>query len=332
MRRRCFLHPEVIAASRDFVNVRLNIWLNEANFARLHTLVGDKFAGLELTGNTAFCLFESDAPGLSADSFPSEPSVFFGSRVGCLYPVCISTRRDPEDGEDDEYRAEFIKERRRTDLGEEHMDPELLERIMWERKNGADGPGLAKIMRGLAMRFPASQVSKETLPALPLIPTLRQAINFAAADSRAVIAVVVPEGDDDALSEHLASLLFEQGIAGRVHAVRMSNSEWADAKSSGLVSGGKRTSGLVFIEPEPFGRNGRVAWEASGTSDESQLRSGITRALEQFLKTWRKLDYISHLKKGVADDITWREWDPVTKGFSDLKPGEDVPGRTAPPE
>jgi hypothetical protein len=310
----------VIAASRGFINVRLNIWLDEINFMRLHALIGNKFSGKELTANTAFCLFEPNAEGLTAQSFPGEASVFFGSRVGCLYPNCISTTMDPANGDDRKYRVSFIQKRRLADLGEGKVSSTLLERIIWERENGADGPGLAKIMRNLSARFPTSKSSTSGAAHLPLMPNLRQALNFGATDCRAVVALVVPEAGNEAMSKHLSRLLFEQGIAGRVHLVRMSASEWAEAKAASIITGGEHPSGIMFVHPTPFGRSGQVHGETQPEASEQQVRQGLIHGLESFMKMWRKPDYFSHLKEGFARSITWREWDPVSKSMADLAP------------
>lgn len=269
-------------------------------------------------GNTAFCLFEPHAKGLTADSFPTEESVYFGSRVGGLYPYCISRANDPPKTSEgyESHRREriaFIKKRRLQDLGETDVDPALIERIMWEGDHGADAPGMARIMDDLAAKHPLKPTAAESLPVLPLLPLLSEAINMGATDNRAVVAIVLPSGQKDTMSAHMARLLFEQGIAGRVHAVRMSADEWKAAKSSELVEGGELAAGIFFMHPDSFGLHATVHAEIPATASEAQIRGELTASLKRFHETWSKLDRATHMQVGVAKRITWKEWNFKTK-------------------
>ena len=335
MRRRVLLTPEVIAASRNFVNVRLNGRLDETNFKRMHMLIGSQFSGGMNVGNTVFCIFEPTAKGLTADSFPTEESVYYGSRIGGLYPYCISRANDPPMGTP-EYdallpkRIEFIKKRRFDDLGETEVDPKLIERIIWEGDHGADGPGLARIMMDLAAKHPLKPGAAESLPVLPLIPTLREAINLGATDNRAVVAIVLPSDGKDTMSASMARLLFEQGIAGRVHTARMTAEEWAEARSTELVKGGdKLAAGIFFMSPDYFGLQASVDLELPPTANEAELRAELTGAVQRFRQTWSKPSRMEHVQMGVAEKVSWSEWDVRSREFIKLPPYLDA--KNAPP-
>jgi len=296
------------------VNVRLNIWLNETNFERMNTIIGNRYSSKINTANTVFCIFEPNADGLTADSFPTEKSVFYGSRVGGLYPYCISRVHDagkPDKGHKE--RIAFIKKRRLKDLGETEVDPALIERILWEGDNGATGSGLAKIMDDLSARFPSKASAQDSLANLPLRTSLTQAINFGAVDSRGVVAIVLPSKGEDTLTPHMSRLLFEEGIAGRVHVARLSQVEWSMAKASGLVGGGTNSSGVFFLYPDSYGRNADVHAEVPATATESEIRRSLTTVLAEFHKEWRKNDYLTHIRKGVMSGINWPEWNPLTR-------------------
>lgn len=257
------------------------------------------------------------------DSFPGEKSIYFGSRVGGLYPYCISRANDPPLDSPRyvkarENRVAFIKKRRLEDLGETEVDPALIERIIWEGDHGADGPGLARIMRDLAAKHPLKPGAADSLPVLPLLPDLTQAVNMGAVDSRGVIAMVLPAEGEDTMSAHMARLLFEQGIAGRTHTVRLPASEWAEAKDKKLVQGGELEAGIFFIFSHPYGFEGEVHAEVPATASEEEIRAMLTASLADFAATWRKLDRKEHIKQGVADQISWREWDPNTKSIIDI--------------
>jgi hypothetical protein len=325
LRRRCFLHPEVIAASRNFVNVRLNIWLNEQNYQREHTLVSATYEGGSYTANTVFALFEPNAEGVQADSFPPESSMYYGTRVGSPYPACCIQPKEgsPEIGR--ARRAVFIRARRKEDLGEDTPE-HLVERILWEQENGRDGPGLAKIMNGLAAEHVVKGSSKQSMPVLPLMPNLRQAINMGATDSRAVLVIVrsaddagkKPKVESTSMDAMLQQLLFEEGIIGRMHAVVATPTEWAQAKDSGKVKGSERSTGIIFLRPGFFGKTAEVQTELPVDGGLEATRTALSESLRVFRETWRKLDREQLIKKGVADGLTWREWDPEAECINDV--------------
>ncbi len=300
------------------------MWQDETNFLRFQRLSGSRAAGKLNTGNTAFVLFEPFAKGLSADSFPSEESVYFGSRVGARYPYCVSRWNDPPPDsrayrKSKATRIRQIKRRRLEDLGEEQVDPALIERIIWEGDHGSHAAGFAQIMRELAAKYPLKEGAQEGLPVLPLMPNLTQAINMGATDARAVLAIVPPPEGEDTLSVHLARLLFEPGIAGRVHAVRLNMTEWQEAISQGQVTGGQPSPGLFFLAPETFGRTAEVQAQIPPTASETRIRGELLAALTEFHDTWNGLDRDAHMQQGAAQKIGWREWNPFSREFTNLE-------------
>ena len=299
--------------------MRLNIWLDETNFLRMQSILGDILSGKLNTANTVFCLFAPDAPGISKDSFPTEASVHYGSRTGTIYPHCITHGADRKQ-RPDRYWARFFQKRRLEDLGETESDPALIQRMIWEGKNANDGPGLARVMRDLVAAHPLKDGASESVPVLPVMPDLAQTINLCAADSRAVVALVLPKEGKDTMTAPLTRLLFEEGIAGRVHMVRMTEAEWAAAKASQTVRGSELASGVMFLHPNAFGRHAETQVEVPTTVDEAQLRRELSAALQHFHGTWRKGDRKAHLRQGVVEEAFWREWDPITGTFIDIIP------------
>ena len=307
----------------------MNIWLNEQNHQREHTLVSATYAGGIYTSNTVFCLFEPNAEGMQADSFPVESSIYYGTRVGRPYPICCLQTPDSVPVHSREERIAYIKERRREDLGQD-TSPELLERILWEQENGGDGPSLAKIMNELAALHPVKDTAHQSLPVLPLLPNITQAINMGATDSRAVLVLVRPERAAPTIAapmdEIARRLLFEKGIVGRMHAVVATPTEWADAKAAGKVVGGELETGMMLLRPGFFGRSAEVQTEIHASACLGETRASLAQALKLFRDTWRKPDRAQLIKKGVADGITWREWDPKAKCMSDVPPNRKMDG------
>ena len=167
----------------------------------------------------------------------------------------------------------FIKQRRLQDLGEASVDPELIARMIWEGDHGADGPGLARIMNELSSRHPVKAKAASSLPRMPLIPDLVQAINLGAVDSRGVVALIQSQESAGALETYLTQLLFEEGIAGRVHATRVTSEAWREAQERGLVGESGLRDGVVFLTPEVYGRTAEVGFELPLTARLPELRA-----------------------------------------------------------
>lgn len=258
---------------------------------------------------------------MTADSFPTEDSIYYGTRAGRRYPISAVT---PPTGERTQTRAQrisFIKSRRKADLGEE-TPTHILERILWEYENGRDGPGLAKIMNDLAAKYPIKETAKGALPVLPLLPNITQAINMGATDSRAAL-VLVAEGDAlAAMKKNMRQLLFEGGIIGRMHTVVATPAEWAEAKASGLVNGSEMETGMMFLRPGSFGKKAEVQTEIPAAASLEVTREALASSLKVFLDTWSKLDRTQLLEKGIAEKVTWTEWDPTTKRIIVLPVGK----------
>tara|TARA_R110002126_G_scaffold12416_9_gene54019 strand:- start:8678 stop:9649 length:972 start_codon:yes stop_codon:yes gene_type:complete len=299
------------------VNVRLNSWLDEQSVERLHTVAGDTFSGEMNSVNTVFCMFEPDAPGLSADSFPSHWDIYYGTRPGRRYPACGSPPI-----RDRAKRLEFTRQRRMEDLGLDDVDPEVIERLVWELENGATGEGVAKIMRGMIERAGIQDTEPSGSPVLPVMPNLAETINFGSTDSRGVLVIVGSEESTANARKQLAILLHEPGIAGRIHAVAMTETEWQTAQFSRQVEAGGFQHGVAFLGSDPYGLTAKLQQELSADGDLETLRKELQHSLAVFRATWAKKDRVTHLKEGLADGVQWSEYVPGKAGVAELVPDE----------
>ena len=283
---------------------------------------------MDNTQNTAFCLFEPHAPGLTADSFPTEDSVYFGTRPGKR--GCFVLPSAAEFTEKQLHNA--VAKMRRSDTRGEDMDPETIDRIVWEYQNVFDATGLAKVMNELAAMSPPVAGAQAGTPVLPVMADLRQALNVAAADPCAVIAVVHPSERDEAMEQRVARLAFEDGIAGRAYIARLTMPEWAYAKKTGQISGGSLEAGVYFVAPDPYGLDGEVWAEIAPDATEDRLRTELAAVLDRFLKTYKKLDRASHCEFGAENDISWSEYDPDFGGATvRIGPGSKKLGKNYEP-
>lgn len=323
MRRRALLHPQVIEASRGFVNVRLNSWLNEENHKRLKTLTGGYFGHVDNTQNTVYCMFEPYAPGLTVDSFPTEDSVFFGTRPGKRGSFVLPSAADFTR----QQLFNAVTKMRRTDTGGTDMDPERIKRIVWEYENVYDATTMAKLMDDLVARFPLKEGAAEGTPVLPVMANLTQALNVAASDSYATLVVVHPSERDQAMEQRVARLAFEDGIAGRTYIARLTVPEWVEAHETGQISGGSLTPGVYFVAPDSFGLDGEVWAEIPQDATQDRMRTELVAVLDRFLHNWQKLDRASHCQAGSDKNISWTEFDPDMGGIVRIGPGSKKLGK-----
>jgi hypothetical protein len=267
------------------------------------------FGHADDTQNTVFCLFTPDTPGLNPYSFPYEDSVYFGTRPGKRYnflPAIVDLT--------EEKAIEMVRLRRIAETDGREPDPEIVKRIVWEYQNATDGDGVAKVMNDLADQYPIKKSAKAGVPNLPVMADLTQALNVAAADVRATLVLVHPEPRDEALEASLSRLAFEEGIAGRTYIARLTADEWASAKDQGKIKGGSLEAGVMFVAPNTFGLEGEVWAEIPCGTAEGELRTELVAVLERFRTEWRKLDRKSHVKEGLANNISWSEYDPEFGG------------------
>lgn len=256
------------------------------------------------TQNTVFCLFEPDAEGLSADSFPTDDAVWFGTRPGRRRIFMDAIDNVPQDES-----IEIVAGWYANEAGHEG-DPAVIERMVWEWRNVQDGYGLARLMDVLAAKYPAKESSRKQPPRLPVMPDLAQTINFAACDTRAVVVMVHPEGGAQALEGTLAQLAFMSGYAGRSHMARMTAEEWAAAKELGLVTGGDLEAGVMLVAPDPWGLDGEVWEEFPVDIERDALAIGLKEGLDRFRATWRKQDRTTHMRTALESNFSWTEYDP----------------------
>lgn len=280
--------------------MRLNPWLNAENHERELNLLG-YFGHKGNTQNTVLCLFEPDAPGLQADSFPTHEAVYFGTRPGRRY-VFLDMGKDA--------LTANVKKWHGEQTGGAELGSDLLERMVHEYQVARDGDGLARVMQELAARHPGQPEAADSVPHLPVMPDLMQALNIAAADTRGVIVAVHPPGGDQVMEQRLARLVFEQGIAGRTHVARLTAAEWAAARESGQITGGTLAAGVVFVAPDPFGLDGEVWAEVGPEAGLARMRKQLRAAVERFRREWRKPDRKTHLRLGAEGQVVWSEYDP----------------------
>lgn len=185
------------------------------------------------------------------------------------------------------------------------LDPGAADRLGGTRMSTPEE--LQVQMKLLVDRYPLHPSAAEGPPALPVLPTLREGINFCACDNRMLCALVVPPDDPHGLELKLRELAWEQGIIGRMHFVRVTPEEWKAAQESGNVQGGEGESGIFLTAPNTWGLEGTLVKEIRPDVSLEELREGLHEGLHRFAAEWRKLDRSAHILAGFEKGIVWTQ-------------------------
>lgn len=171
------------------------------------------------------------------------------------------------------------------------------------RHHFADARELAETMNRLARPYAASERGGPR--PLPLLPTVRLALNTAACDNRPL--AVIFSGDVEIrkrLEDRLASLAWSDGHVGRFAFAAAGSFQELSA-----VRGVPNRPGLFVIQPDQFGQTGTLLAQADANASREQLSAVLTRG--KVLHQQRDKTE-AHVKEGHRLRVFWETTIPVT--------------------
>lgn len=239
---RSFLsQPEVIAASRHFINIRLTTYEDEKEAAFLRSLFIGRSGDVE---NTTFVLLAPD--GMTRLTKPGRGT-----------------------------RGLFT-----------------------------DAIAMAHAMDDVAKRYPGNADAQEHN--LPITLDARLGLDVAASDNLPLVLVLAGEpGARTALEKRVATLAWRAEFLGRfTYAIAHSPQ---DLKS---VPGLEGKDGMVIVEPDPFGQEGKVVAYVPATDADAQLGAAmqrVTAARPHITKDERR-----HRAEAIGKGAFWETKLPVT--------------------
>jgi hypothetical protein len=180
-----------------------------------------------------------------------------------------------------------------------------------------DSSDMAKQMRTFASRYDSTDAPKS----LPSMKDLRLSMNVAAADNvPLVVAVSDDDGERAKLNDKLAAVAWSKAIVGRTH--------YALPTTSIAMEVAKLPAkpGVYLVEPDAFGRTGKVLARFETADTVETLRSGIAEALTRFRPPAK--DARAHIDTGVRSGVYWKTATPVTDPNGPRRP---EPGRGSTP-
>src|ERR1700722_783988 len=119
--------------------------------------------------------------------------------------------------------------------------------------------------------------SAATPQSLPVVDTVRLALNVAAADKRPLAVVVANSDEDRKVMEHrLAPLSWSANFIGKVIYTSGHPNELNG------INGASLPRGYLFIAPNEFGTTGAVVTQLNATASTADLASALTLAIARY--------------------------------------------------
>ncbi len=154
------------------------------------------------------------------------------------------------------------------------------------------------------------ETDAKPIEALPTLVDLRRALNVAAADLRPLVIVRGKDREEaGALAARVAkSAWAEQGV-GTARYVVLSE----EATFEGLTP----PLGVSVVQPDPFGRGGKVLAKAPVDAKDAGLVAAIAKGIAAHEAEDKEHD--DHVRSGRRQGIGWETEVPVTDGKSERR-------------
>lgn len=235
-------------------------------------------------------------------SFLSRPEVVKASRK--FVCVRLTTYEDKDE-------AKFLKAFDVTRSGEVEntvftiLSPDGKKRLTGAGRSARmvfdDAAEMAGTMNKLAARY--TKVKDENT--LPLVGTVRLAVNVASCDNQPLVVLVGKDAKSlAALEKSVSTLAWGKEFVGRfVYA------STTDVKTLSAITGVKAGSSILVVQPDQYGQKGKVLAQTSEASAEN-----MTKALRDALKTFKATSktFRSHVRAGHEAGVFWETAIPVT--------------------
>jgi hypothetical protein len=172
------------------------------------------------------------------------------------------------------------------------------------RHRFADADELAERMNRLSSTFAERRPGSG--PSLPLVANLRLALNVAACDNRPLVVVRAPNGEvPQRLATTLAELAWSDRYIGQfLYAPTGSEKELA------AVHGVEPSGSVLVIQPDRYGREGKVLGQAPAQASREQITRLLRDAAAAFQPEPKT--FSEHVREGRKQGVFWETVIPVT--------------------
>jgi hypothetical protein len=156
--------------------------------------------------------------------------------------------------------------------------------------------------------------------ALPVVASLRLAMNVAACDKLPLVVVVSDSAQERrTLENQMAPLAWGKDLIGELTYASCSRSEL-----HGII-GATISKGYVFVSPGEFGNEGRAVAQLNANATTAQLDQAMKYTIMQHHPAM--MDHREHIRLGRMEGISWTPATPVTDPH---QPGHEQAGGNSP--
>ena len=166
---------------------------------------------------------------------------------------------------------------------------------------------------------------------LPVVATVRLALNVAAAD-KLPLAIIVSDRSQErqAMEKKLAPLSWRSELIGKVTYTSAAKNELSALSAHSALSTPSALSGVsisrgyVFVAPNEFGTSVQVLAQLNADASAADLERALKQTIYQHRPS--NIEYREHIRMGMEEGIKWTSAIPVTDPAS-LRHDHDIRNR-----
>lgn len=169
-----------------------------------------------------------------------------------------------------------------------------------------DSADLAKTLNEIARYYQSDKSTPETLP---LIDTVRLAVDVAACDHRPLVVVVGNNSEEQQrLASALAPVAWSEAYMGKlVYSAGTSH----DLRQ---IRGASISRGYLFVAPNLFGTEGTTISQLGPSTNRAELEQALRRAIDSYRP--QELSHHDHVRAGHEEGVQWQTAIPITDPHS----------------
>ena len=158
---------------------------------------------------------------------------------------------------------------------------------------------MAKGLQAIAAKYPVNASESNKTPPLPVAADVRLAVNIAASDRLPLVVVVAAnEQVRAALESKMAGLAWSDEFLGQfIYATAASSTNLES------VTGAESRDGVLLLEPDKFGQDGRVVKQLAADVSSEQLAAAMRTVIAAHQKAAK--DSRTHRAEGERAGAFW---------------------------
>ena len=181
----------------------------------------------------------------------------------------------------------------------------------------ADAKAMAADLRQVASQYSGKTKENKSDRTVPRMKSVRLAVNVASCDGLpSVIVVGKNQIEVDLLNKKLNSVIWDEALIGRF--IYASTTNLDDLK---IVSGAASKTGILVVEPDPFGMKGKLITAIKATASNDDLKQSLAKAADDFTRNAKT--HGTHVRDGRRSGTTWKtEVEVPTRRRGRTRPGQ----------